>query len=761
MPRSLRKLDSLARRPCAFAFALSLAFTPALAAAAEDAEVSEKESGDHAPTTLDIVTVTAEKRQTDLQKTPISVSVIGDEAIADRHVISLGSLADGSIPSLRVAPYGTRSSALSIAIRGIGGLSDANQPARDAGVGVYVDGVFLGRSQGLGAALLDVEHIEVLKGPQGTLFGRNTEAGAISIVTKQPTGVFGLTATAGLSNYGGYESSVHLDTPRVGDFSFKFDGLVTSRDGTTKNPGGKDFNSFDKRGGRFTTRWQPGDHFAATYAYDDSYDATTPYLAQLLLPGTELSPLQVAGASKHRRKSSILGGQQRDSVGKTNGHLLLLDWTLSDDMQLKSISSYRELKQSQFDQAYIDALTTFKPNGEFGRYSIAHLRQHQYSQELQLIGNTDTVNYVGGVFYYHEVAADSAQTPYTNVWNADGTGYTINSAPLDLTTIPVDRASRARTDSLGVFGQATWTPRSMERLHLTAGARWTKDDKSGALTTLNGQPSSQTFDGSWSRIDPMANVAFDVSASAMVYAKYGTGYKAGGANSRSFSYRAFAPEEVVAYELGYKSQFWSNRARFNLALFDSTIKAKQMDFTLPILEGQKRNIADTTNASTDAKSRGAEIEFSIMPISNLTLEFDYAYTVATAVSAPNPFLEGNPLVTVLPLYAPRNAGSVGINYLIPLSSSALKLHLDGNWSDGYYTTELEPSFSDSSFVVNARIALVDIPLNKTGATAEISLWARNLLNEEHLLYKTASALLGTQGVFNDPRTFGIDATVRF
>lgn len=745
-------------------FALFIAWLPSLAAAVEVDAAADGKPIESSATTLEAVVVTAEKRETNLQKTPISVSVIGSDELADRHVVSLGDLADGSIPSLRVAPFATRSSALNISIRGIGASGDANQPARDAGVGVYVDGVFLGRSQGLGAALLDVEHIEVLKGPQGTLFGRNTEGGAISIVTKKPTGIFGLTATGGVSSYGGYESVMHLDLPRLDNFSFKFDGLLSSRDGTTTNPmrGQKDFNGYDKRGVRFTTLWQPSDRFEATYAYDDSFDATTPYQAQLLVAGPYASPLQVAGASLQRVGSSILGGPQRDSIGKTSGHLLIADWTPSENLQVKSITSYRELSQGQFDQGFIDAISTYTvPYGQFGRYSLAQVQQHQYSQELQLIGSTDTVSYVGGAFYYHEIAADNAQTPLTNQWNANGSGYTFINTPLDLDNIPVDRASRARTDSLGIFGQATWTPEAMDRLHVTGGGRWTRDEKNGALLTLNGKPSNLKFDGSWSRFDPMVNVAFDLGRDAMVYAKYSTGFKAGGANSRSFSYRAFGPEEVVAYELGFKSQFWRDRGRFNLALFDSTIKDKQMDFFLPLAVGQTRTVSNTTNAGSDGKSRGAEIEFSVMPVSNLTVSLNYAYTIADAIKAPNPYTESSQLVTVLPLYAPRNAGSVGIDYLVPIDASAVRFHLDGNWSDGFYTSETEQTATDKSFVVNGRIALVDVAINRTGATAEFSVWARNLFNEQHLFYKSRSASLGTYGIFNDPRTFGIEATVHF
>ncbi len=759
-------LARVALRPQVLALSIA-AVLPSLAAAEETAPVdAAAEARD--VVALDQVVVTAQKRETYLQQTPISVSVVDAEALKDRSAISLGSLADGSIPSLRVTPFATRSSALNIGIRGIGASGDANQPARDAGVGIYVDGVFLGRSQGLGSMLYDVDRIEVLKGPQGTLFGRNTEGGAVSIVTKAPTGEFGGSVTAGVSNYSGYNSALHLDLPKVGDVSFKVDAVQAKRGGTVDNPmqGEKDFNSYDKRGARLSALWQPSDAFSALYAFDRSFDATTPYYTQVLVAGPYLSPLQKAGASQDRRDSAILGGPQQDNIGRTSGHLLNLSWTLADNLELKSISSYRELEQGQFDMGLVDAISAYGGAGTpFGRYSLAQVYQHQYSQEFQLIGNTSQVQYLVGAFYYHETAGDNAQTPNMMVWGPGGNSYTLNPAtnPLNLDTVRIDRASKAWTDSLGLFGQATWTPTSMEKLHLTAGGRYTKDDKNGILYIVNGAGTDLSFDDSWSRFDPMVNIAYDLGESAMFYAKYSTGFKAGGANSRSTTYTAFDPEEVAAYELGFKSQFWGNRARLNLALFDSTLSHKQVDFTLPFdpNSGETRTTMVTTNALGDATSRGAELEFSVMPVDNLTVSFNHAFTDADALTAIDPFGAGLE-VSVQPLLAPRNASSLAIDYLVPFANySALKFHLDGNWSDGFYTSEYDQTLTDSSFVVNARIALVDVPLDDKGATMNFSLWSRNLLDEEHLFYKLNNAALGQTGIFNDPRTFGLDVTVRF
>ncbi|MGH7020386.1 MAG: TonB-dependent receptor plug domain-containing protein, partial [Brevundimonas sp.] len=179
-------------------------------------------------TQLPDVVVTATKRATNLQKTPIAISVLNSEALEDRHVQSLMDLADGAVPGLRIATFEARQSALTIGIRGIV-PNDANQPAREQGVGVYVDGVYLGRQHGLGAALLDVERIEVLKGPQGTLFGRNTEGGALSLVTRKPTGEFGMRARAGVGNLNSYSSELHVDFAAIGDFAIKMDGVISTQ----------------------------------------------------------------------------------------------------------------------------------------------------------------------------------------------------------------------------------------------------------------------------------------------------------------------------------------------------------------------------------------------------------------------------------------------------------------------------------------------------------------------------------------------------
>jgi len=718
---------------------------------------------------LEEVVVTAQKRATNLQDTPIAISAMTSDDLQARHVQSIEDLGDGSIPSLRVAPFFARNSALTIGMRGIGALGDANQPARDQAVGVYINGVYLGRAQGLGSAMYDVERIEVLKGPQGTLFGRNTEGGAVSIVTRAPSGEFGMRTAVGYGNYNAYKAETHIDLPAFHDVSVKIDGLVSKRDGTVTNPttsGQPDFNSYDKSGVQVEALWRATDRFSADYAFDDSHDATTPYYVQLLKKGAlALAPLMPLQPDRAERAN--VGVPMRPSVGNTWGHRLTLDWKLSDDLELKTISSYRKLSQTQFDNAE-EVLSVFAPNGNFSRYSIARVYQDQSSHEFQVIGRLPHIEYVAGAFYYRENVRDNAQTPNSLQWNATGTAYTTLS--LDLNSVPFDRASHVATTSYGVFGQAVWTPPVLnEALHVTVGGRATTDKKKGSLDIVNGALPSYVdankvtvtgtvpLDKSWSHFDPLVTVAYDVTDDINVYGRWSTGYKAGGANSRSLTYRAFSPETVSMYEIGAKSEFWNRRARLNVSAYSGELKDAQVDFSVIILNNN-RGTLETTNAAT-GKTKGVDIDVAVVPMEGLTLSAAYAYTDVKLSKAFNPFT--NAQATIYPLYTPKNTGSVAIDYERPALGASFSAHIDGAWSDGQYTSTTDPTLSDSAFLVNARLALSDIKLNGDSSTLQLSLWSRNLLDEAHAFLKNTNAALGTYGIYNEPRTFGVEASVKF
>ena len=740
----------------------------------------------NAPVGLDDIVVTATKRETNLQDTPISISVVNSEALQNRHVQSLMDLADGAVPSLRVATFEARQSALTIGIRGIV-PNDANQPAREQGVGVYVDGVYLARQHGLASALLDIERVEVLKGPQGTLFGRNTEGGALSLVTKKPTGVFGMRAIAGVGNLESYNSELHVDFPAIGDFAFKVDGVLQVQGPVTENilPGETGFGQYDRRGLRFQTRWTPSENFTADLAADVGKDKNTPFYSQLLnfnpngltvVPFTSasvpsgsiraLSPLVQVEGSKRMTQADI-GVPQQWSVDDTRGVDLHMSYRPTDALEIRSITAYRDLDVEQYDNiAGAHRPPVVGPNGKFSRYSLAGFWQHQFSQELQAVGSLgDSIDYVGGVFYFKETVSDDASTPSTNQWNADGTGYTIlDPTPTIRGFRSMDRKSTAHSESKAIYGQATWTPASMDALHLTVGGRYTWDDKDGVLELVNndlpivnGVKGVLRFNSKVDRFDPLVTLAYDVTDSINVYGKYSTGYRAGGASSRSLTYRSFDPEEVKAYELGLKSDLFDRRVRLNAAIYAMDRTDSQIDFSLVTVQGAStRNTLETINAPGTTKIRGLELEGQFRATDNLTLSASYAYTDAKVPDTVNPFNGQTQKVFIA--FTPENAASFAADWNSPFMGATLKAHVDANYADANHSFEQFEIKNDSSFVVNARVAIADITTRDGGPLLEVALWSRNLLDETYVYRRDPSNrnTLGDYGNFNNPRTFGIE-----
>jgi iron complex outermembrane receptor protein len=770
---------------------------------------------------LETVVVTAEKRETNLQKTPIAISVLSSDEMITRHAESLISLQDGAIPSLRVATFEARQSALTIGIRGIVPF-DANQTARDQGVGVYIDGVYLGRQQGLNASLFDLERVEVLRGPQGTLFGRNTEGGALSIVTKAPTGVMGTRITAGTGNFGSYTGEIHQDFQKVADLSVKVDALVQHQDPTVRNPasGQAGWNQYDRKGIRTSVLWQPSDKFSALVSADYSQDENTPFFSQLVsynpygkrvrtlaevtavasAPAGTINPLAaLVRVNTNRQDASDIGTVQQPSVDKTRGVSANLKYELLPNLELRSITSVRGVITHQWDNSGIESRNVFAPNVNFGRYSLSDLTQEQFSQEFQAVGDFgDSFKYVVGAYYFNEHARESAATPFSNVWNANGTAYTIRSSYGTFGTAAITganqgwepgtrfltRASEAGSNSAAIYGQGTFTPESIEQLHLTVGGRYTQDKRHGSLYIVNGKPTTFVFNYDNSRFDPMVNVAYDAADNLNFYAKYSTGYRAGGANDRSATFQAFGAEEVEAYEIGAKMDLLDRRLRVNLAAYMMDRSNTQTDFdnvdTTPGSPTQGAHTEETRNSPGLSKIRGVEADVTALLADGLTAGVSYAYTDVSIPAAPFPF-PGNSVVPlgspfpVHPVYTPQNAASGYVDFETPAGSMNFRIHLDANYASGQYAFQTEfadvsPTASltqnvarktDPSFIVNGNVTLADIGMG--GAMANISLWSRNLLDEEHI-YRVSVANRGTIGDyanFNPPRTFGVELRLKF
>jgi iron complex outermembrane receptor protein len=828
---SIVQPNNIRTRALMLGMLLSSAATPVLAQAApqQDQSKAPNANSQDKRERLDVIVVTATKVATNLQKTPIAISVANTQALTDRHASSLLALGDGSIPTLRVATFEARQSALTIGIRGIVPF-DQNQTAREPGVGVYLDGVYLGRSQGLNASLLDIDRIEVLRGPQGTLFGRNTEGGALSIVTRAPTGQFGVRGTVGAGNYGQRQGIIHVDLPAVYNFAVKVDAVYDHQDATVKNPldGQTGWNYRNTVGGRVAGRWTPVEGLTVDLSADYTKDENTPNYSQLInynpnnYPvGTyagnaltfngaacntttnpcirPLSPIVVVSGD-HRQKVAEIGVPQQPSVDRIHGFGGTIKYKVLPNLELRSITSWRGVSTHQWDNSGGAHRTTFAPNAAFSRYSLSGLFQHQFSQEFQAVGSLPQVDYVLGAYYFNEHVSEAAATPSSNTWNAAGTGYVVNSETRPNPTAPissgnqgwdrddwfVQRDSSARARSYGLFGQATWTPAAFDILHLTAGARWTKDKREGVLDFVNGSARNFIFDYDKDRVDPMVVAAIDATKDIHLYAKYATGYRAGGANDRSATFTAFGPESVQSYEIGSKMDFLDHHARLNLAAYYMRRKGTQTDFdnvdTDPTSPTFNLHTEETRNAPGVSKIKGIEADLTMRPIDALTLGASYAYTDIKVPPTPNPFLPGNRLFQVFTVFTPKHAASGYADYEVPtnISNGKLRVHLDANYAGRQYSFQAENVKTDSSFIVNGRIALADIAVNEGSTLLTFALWSRNLLNETHIYRRSAAnsvpvpvfangvptgglnygGILGDYGNFNPPRTWGAELSFK-
>ena len=570
--------------------------------------------------------VVATKRETNLQDTPIAITVLDNVALEDRHVQSLLDLADGSVPSLRIATFEARQSALTVGIRGIVPL-DANQPAREQGVGIYVDGVYLARQHGLNAALLDVDHIEVLKGPQGTLFGRNTEGGAAEpgFRSRRPASSACASTLAWATSTATTSTCTSISrrwaTSRSRSTACRNIRMRPRRTRCPVAPAGtisiaRDF--VPQCAGRRPTlsRW--------TTRTIRGKDKNTPFYSQLLnynplgllrsvpasgtLPAGQIRPLPsiVTVEGTARMDDADIGVPQQPSIDETDGHTLRMSWKAFDAVELRSITSYRTVTATQWDNSGgAHRVPVFTANGAFSRYSLADLDQDQQSQEFQAVGSAGRVDYVGGLYYFKETAQDDAATPSTNQWNANGTAYTI----LDPTpTLPghrsLDRASIAHAESYAAYGQGIINMRD-DQLHLTLGGRFTHDAKNGTLFMVNNAPTNFTFDETDDHFDPLVTLAWDASSNVNLYAKYSTGYRAGGASSRSLTYRSFGPEETDSYEIGAKTELFDHNVRFDVAAYTMDRTGSQIDFSLvtPTATGDAQYARDAERSWDDEDPR--------------------------------------------------------------------------------------------------------------------------------------------------------------
>ena len=540
------------------------------------------------------IVVTAQKRAENVQDVPLAISAVSSEYLEARDISSIDRL--GSIaPNVKIERAPSNKTISQIAIRGSVTINPAVtwEPA----VGLYLDGVYIAKAQGSIFDVADLERVEVLRGPQGTLYGRNALAGAVNLVTKKPTGEAGGSAEISYGNYDYWKGKAILNLPAMGALSMKVSGQIQKRDGFVKvgpNPfpqaflarpnSVSDLGNLDGKSGMIQLRLKPEGNFTADYQFDYSrYNQRTDF-SQLVsvLPNSlftdpailaAIAPLGLY-ANPNRQSTASVDANPLYEKTRTYGHSL----TLALDMgasTLKSISSYRNLRwqdAADLDGSPLDIANTQRDTSF-----------HAYSQELQLTGDAmdNRLNYVVGAFAYKEKAETLGPQRFFGFLNQVG-------AP-GAADLQSDYGSH--TKAWALYAQLDY--RLTEALKMTLGARYTNEVKDIRRRFAVGTPRTVLFDvpyggvpdAKFNNFSPTATLSYEASDNVNVYARWARGYKSGGFNGEtdvagligqpfnctsapgngSELCNPYRPEKVDSYELGLKTKLADGKLIFNVA----------------------------------------------------------------------------------------------------------------------------------------------------------------------------------------------------
>ena len=730
---------------------------------------------------LEEVIVTAQKRVASLQDTPIAISAFDSSQIEAMGLIDAKDIGLAS-PYLQMPAYPTSSNNLAIFIRGIGN-ADSIVITKDPTVGLYYDGVYAARSTGLLADLSDLERVEILRGPQGTLYGRNTMAGAINFINAKPTGEFGFKQSLSAGNYGSWRSVSHLNLPDASGFQSKFTATFSDRDGWVENEGanevaGYEYNDFYKKeteGYRAALRFDGVEKLLVDYSYDYSdITSTAPYfqyggptggLTAAFVPITNSFP------DRLKNTRTPTGGQQYayylpDSKTEVNGHNLTASYEINDDLTFKSITGYRD-----YDD---DNSTNFAQSfGSAGSLEVwTKTEQDQLSQEFQLIGSAERLEYVGGLYYFNENgeqkeqqfldrAAVDEQGIYAIDFLTGGTPCSDGSRPDPIcteilngsfplqATLPTylgEYAVKTDVESWAAYGQGTWTPDVLQdKLDLTLGLRYTDDERDATRTNdgwfFNSFAPGAT-DSQMDRVDYTVISDYSWTDDVSTYAKVSTGFRSGGSSRNGLDFnQPFDKEDLTSYELGWKSEMLDQRLRINGATYFMQISDIILDYLPdPVLNPQ---FVESFN-SGDADVYGVEIDADAAITDQFTVGFNFSYLNYDFSNVDFPDGTDHTDTTEL-VWAPEYAYAVTADYALPVSVGEVVFHLDYSWQDDQYAlanTEFGEVKVDDYGLLNARISLADVQMG--GHNWQFAIWGRNLTDEDsanYLIGSTASTYL--------------------
>jgi iron complex outermembrane recepter protein len=719
---------------------------------------------------LEEVIVTARKVQENLQETPIAITAFSGSALEDRQIFATDML-DQVVPNLQFgnnAPLAGNNSSSQIFIRGIGQTDPTSTV--DPGVGLYIDDVYIGNAVGGTMTLRDIASVQVLRGPQGTLFGRNTIGGAILLTTTDPGEEFGGKVRVGTGTDSLMDGFLALDAPISSSLKTRFSFGIRKQDGYVERTDGTDLGDTDTFTGMTKWIWSPSESLRVTFAGDytksdengsplvfaaitetatfprvSSLEAGCPGLSDGAVPPPGLPDQPAVPMIQDDRCANDLqargpfhnnGTFPLESTLENWGASLKLAFDLGEHLELKSISAYRDIRWSGARDADNTPLTIL--------HTLYDVQGDQFSQELQLTYQTEPLTGVFGLYYFEQTSDDIATVE-------------LNPPPPGIQRDSDN--NKVDNDSWAVFTQ--WTYNVTDKLSLTAGGRYTEDKKGSypdqydLSTPGNKQVPVQWYRDTFTSFTPSASVAYRWTERAMTYVSYSEGFKGGGWNSHfndpplsaaeQQALQAFRPEEAQTIELGTKLEL-AGTVRLNLAVFTSDYTDMQVTYrgpfrAPPAMSGVAPFITNAGKASID----GAEAELTWQPSLNWLIEASMGYLDATIDE-----LESKPLAIIPPglvegnrlPFAPEWQGHVGIAYTAHLGGVAIEPRVDASYQDTTFfdaTNTREIAQLDDVTTLNAQVQIS----SDGGGPWRVTLGVNNATDELYPIAGNSSLTTGS------------------
>ena len=691
--------------------------------------VAAEENAEQQEPTLERIEVTARKTAENLQSVPVAVTSIGAEQLAQNGINVMTEVQQFSPNTTLQKSRGTNST-LTAFIRGVG--QDDPLWGYEPGVGIYVDDVYIARPQGAVLDIVDVERIEVLRGPQGTLYGKNTIGGAIKYVTKKMSGDFELDLEATFGNYARQDYKVSAKIPVVDDKLYVGFALANlTRDGfgefLESDLSGQDLENYNKDvfAGRATVEFTPNDDWFFRFNYDKTVDDSNAKGGYRLLPSivTE-APVP---DSVYDSYTSMPTWNSVESEGMS----LTAEYYISDTWSIKSITASR----SNYSKTNID----FDNTAERIFDVPAIYDDEQFSQEFQLNYDTDDLTMVSGLYYFDGESCGQFDAILEHLGQS-----------LSLPGLTREVTGCNNSESIAAYAQGSYN--FTDKLSLTLGARYTQEEKDAYVNNGvvfetvypedNWVPGYSRGDVSfpevlndsedWSRFTPRIGVEYQYSNDMMLFASYSQGFKSGTFNPRASGPEpAVDPEIVDSYEMGIKSE-WNDNLRVNAAIFYLDHQDRQFVTVLPIEGGDGSELSQRLGNIGQSTATGLELEVQYAATENLNL-FGTLGLIDSSFKEVNSFdQEGNPIDITDDFTftnTPDTTANVGFTY--DIESSIGDFVVNGNY---YYRSEYDLNVTDNLLTQDG-YGLLNFGVNwySNDGNWTAALHWKNIADEEYLV----------------------------